>query len=151
MKRMYEKPMASIETFISNEYVAACYSLSCKIGKYTNNPVTNDIWDNTESGPNRSHAASGTGNCSDPGSNYITVDSNGKFLSLEEWRSDLNNGKGAFLHGRLDRYEDLNGDGKCGPKDYIAWTTSYTDKNGTREWHHWGYTQVADSAHPNHS
>ena len=61
----------------------------------------------------------------------------------------MNNNKGGWLHGTKVAYEDLNGDGKCGPKDYIAWNTSTSD--GKRTWHHWGYTVAADPKHPNHS
>ena len=32
MKRLYETPMACAEEFMPNEYVAACYKLSCKVG-----------------------------------------------------------------------------------------------------------------------
>lgn len=37
MKKMYEKPMAFEETFVADEYVAACYFLACKRGS--------DKWD----------------------------------------------------------------------------------------------------------
>ena len=32
MKKMYEKPMAFEETFVADEYVAACYFLACERG-----------------------------------------------------------------------------------------------------------------------
>lgn len=154
MKRKYEKPMAFVEAFVADEYVAACYSLSCKVGSHKVNPVTNTVWPSNEyyrSGWGwafeEEHASSGTGNCSDAASNYLTVSDAGTFISLEEWRSDLNNGKGKFLHGTRTGYKDLNKNGKCDAGDYIAWNTT----NGDRTWHHWGIAQTADAAHPNHS
>ena len=146
MKKIYLKPTAYIEAFSANEYVAACYSLACRVGSGEQNPVDGRKWPSASYGEGK-HESSGTGNCSDAGSNYLTVDSNGNFISLEEWRSDLNNYKGGWLHGTKVDYKDLSGDGKCGPGDYIAWNTS----NGTRTWHHWGIAKVADAKHPNHS
>ena len=144
MKKTYLKPTAYIEAFSANEYVAACYSLACRVGSGETNPVTHTIWPSNSRGEEE-HLSSGTGNCSDAGSNYLTVDSNGNFRSLEEWRSDLNNNKGGWLHGTKVAYEDLSGDGKCGPGDYIAWNTSTSD--GKRTWHHWGIAKVADAKH----
>lgn len=151
MKRMYEKPMAYAETFVANEYVAACYSLSCEVGKRTQNPIDHRVWNNSENGPNRFHEASGTGNCSDPGSNYLTVNSRGDFISLEEWRSDMPNGHGgtgAFLPGTKIAYSDLNNSKKYDAGDYVSWTTKASDG---RVWKHWGYLHTADPKHPNHS
>lgn len=144
MKKTYLKPTAYIEAFSANEYVAACYSLACKVGSKETNPVTNTIWHSGSNGEEK-HESSGKGNCSDAGSNYLTVDSNGNFMSLEEWRSDMNK----WLHGTKVDYQDLNNDHKCGPGDYIAWNTSTSD--GKRTCHHWGIAAVADSKHPNHS
>lgn len=148
MKKTYLKPTAYIEAFSANEYVAACYSLACNVGSGKINPVTHTKWDSGSNGE-EVHLSSGTGNCSDKGSNYLTVGSNGEFLSLEEWRSDLNDNKGGWLHGTKVDYRDLNNDHKYGPKDYIAWNTSNSD--GTRTWHHCGIAEVADPKHPNHS
>ena len=146
MKKTYLKPTAYIEAFSANEYVAACYSLACKVGSKEPNPVDGTIWPSNSNGEEK-HESSGTGNCSDAGSNYLTVDSNGSLISLEEWRSDLNDYKGGWLHGTIKGYKDLSGDHKYGPGGYIAWNTS----NGQRTWHHWGYAIAADPKHPNHS
>lgn len=153
-KKSYACPTIYIETFIPEEYISVCYSLSCSVGSRTENPVDHTIWPSNEwvgSGRKQyfeeEHASSGSGNCSDTAANYLTVDSKGNFMSLEEWRSDLNNGKGAFLKGTKTGYYDSNGSGKCDAGDYIAWNTV----NGNRTWHHWGIATAADAKHPNHS
>lgn len=135
-------------SFFSKRICSCLLYLACRVGSGETNPVTHTIWPSNSRGEEE-HLSSGTGNCSDAGSNYLTVDSNGNFRSLEEWRSDLNNNKGGWLHGTKVAYEDLSGDGKCGPGDYIAWNTSTSD--GKRTWHHWGIAKVADAKHPNHS
>lgn len=144
MKKAYLKPTAYIEAFSANEYVAACYSLACKVGSKEPNPVDGTIWPSNSDGEEK-HESSGTGNCSDAGSNYLTVDSNGNFMYLDEWRSDMKK----WLRGTKVDYKDLYHDGKCGPGDYIAWNTSTSD--GSRTWHHWGIATVANPKHPNHS
>ena len=78
MKKMYEKPMAFEETFVADEYVAACYFLACKRGsdKWDGNA---DKWGGVdEYGYGVSHSPLGTPHtCGDKTANRVITDNGG--------------------------------------------------------------------------
>lgn len=143
MKRLYETPMACAEEFMPNEYVAACYKLSCKVGDNVKPPY-GFKWDEVEYG-GVSHSPSGTsGTCADATANRIITNDSGVIVSIDE-----HNSQQGWISGDLDEWFDVNGNKVCDPGDVIYWHTNSND--GTRRWNHWGYAVATDSSHPNHS
>lgn len=134
--------------FITNEYVAACFSIACEVANKKINPVTNTIWPVIE-WKDRDHIVShtnGIGTCGASSSNYITTDEYNNITSIAELNS-----KEGWLYGDVTQYEDLNGDGIVNEGDYVAWTTESSWVQDEKAWHHWGYLVASDSKHPNHS
>lgn len=95
MKKMYEKPMAFEETFVADEYVAACYFLACKRGsdKWDGNA---DKWGGVdEYGYGVSHSPLGTPHtCGDKTANRVITDNGGVFKNVQE-----HNGQQGWISG----------------------------------------------------
>lgn len=145
MKKMYEKPMAFEETFVADEYVAACYFLACKRGsdKWDGNA---DKWGGVdEYGYGVSHSPLGTPHtCGDKTANRVITDNGGVFKNVQE-----HNGQQGWLSGTYYGYDDNDDNGKLSPGDTVYWCT-YSGNKG-RRWNHYGTLEQADANHPNHS
>lgn len=142
MKREYKHPQVVVEGFAPNEYVAACYTLACKVGSY--GAPSESYWNAPEKGK-VSHSEIGTaGTCGDENANRILTDDNGVIVSIQE-----NNSQQGWINGALDKWIDVNSNGKCDAGDIIYWHT--VSGNNDRRWNHYGVAQTADANHPNHS
>lgn len=146
MKTTWETPRILVQEFEANEYVAACYTVGCEIGR-----------------GNREFARSGNGG-------YL-FDKLGKYSGFSEYNYPSNgdgmphgdpcgnhtefrdngvmfeSGKGST--GSIVGYIDKNSDDKLSDGDYLYWTT--IDVNGTGTYHHFGTVHSASTAHPNRS
>ena len=76
MKRKYERPMAFEETFMTNEYVAACWGVACSI-ESANKVDQNNPWVD--------HKAK---HCGLETNQHIYTDSNGVAVSMIEEKTD---------------------------------------------------------------
>ena len=145
MKRMYEKPMAYIENFTSNEYVAACYYLACQVGPGEKNGSNGSHWHENEKG-GVDHAALGTPKtCADKSANRVITD-NGL---LSDSQVGEYNGQQGWITGGIDDWVDSQPDGKVNAGDYIYWHT--VDSDGNRRWNHYGKLELVSNGKPNHS
>lgn len=119
MKKMYEKPMAFEETFVADEYVAACYFLACKRGsdKWDGNA---DKWGGVdEYGYGVSHSPLGTPHtCGDKTANRVITDNGGVFKNVQE-----HNGQQGWISGTYYGYDDNDDNGKLSPGDTVYWCT----------------------------
>lgn len=127
-KREYGIPVIKEEAFAADEYVAACWSVSCDYGNTGKEYVE---------GPGVSHGmqASGTG-CGYANNQWIKIDDNGNVSMVEE--NTWNQGD---LPCRITNYNwerDVTLDASIVQKDMnIYWTTHATDGTN-RTWHHYG-------------
>lgn len=146
--KIYIKPMMSSELFMTNEYVAACFSIACKVADKETNPVTDTVWKvvEWEKGDHIVSHTKGSGTCGASSSNYITTDEYNNITSIAE----LNSQQG-WLYGKIIEYEDLTNDKIVNEGDYVAGTTESSWAQDNNTWHHWGYLVASDSKHPNHS
>ena len=132
MKKMYEKPMAFEETFVADEYVAACYFLACKRGsdKWDGNA---DKWGGVdEYGYGVSHSPLGTPHtCGDKTANRVITDNGGVFKNVQE-----HNSQQGWISGTYYGYDDNDDNGKLSPGDTVYWCT-YSGNKG-RRWNHYG-------------
>lgn len=150
MKRVYEKPMAFEEAFVSNEYVAACYYLACLVGSkgtFSKNDKANYLWKSDEKGYGIWHSANQKGTCSDKHANRVITDHGGIFEKVQE-NNSASGGQG-WINGGFDDWIDVKNDGKMNAGDIIYWHTNNSDNK--RQWNHYGVLEAADSNHPNHS
>ena len=141
MKEKWTAPRTVIEKFTPNEYVAACWVVSCSWSQANDYEKRNNYWD----GGNVKHVSNECGNFS----HQYLVDNNGDGTpdAMYEQSSEL---------GRLDCtiYKDLGYSeiiqdlSTIDVGDYIYWTTS----SGDRTWHHQGWVKsTAPTNHPNAS
>lgn len=136
MKKTWQVPRIQVQEFEANEYVAACYSLYCKVagdGKGTYNKDTkfnyNVSWGNfgTIQGDWMDH---------------------GKPCALG---TSYNKDKGEFYeYGKLSKASDIRID-----KDVLSDGTQYAtwishDVNGSGDYTHYGFAKAVDNR-PNHS
>lgn len=144
MKKIYKKPIACEETFMSNEYVAACWGVACSIdpaNKYEKNH--NNTWIAGE-GSDKPH---GIDHCGQSANQHITTNSNNVAISMIEDGTDRLGKLNCTLYtdesySKTRKYSDV----KIG--DYIYWTTS---ASGSRTWHHQGRVTGTYPNKPNHS
>lgn len=135
MKRKYERPMAFEETFMTNEYVAACWGVARSIDPA--NEVDKDH-------PTVNHTA---GHCGLETNQHIYTDSNGVAISMIEEGTD---GLGKLPCNLYTdpSYQHQRSYASVKPKEYIYWTTTSSDG---RTWHHQGYVKPTYKNRPNHS
>lgn len=115
MKRKYERPMAFEETFMTNEYVAACWGVACSIDS------ANKVDDGH---PRVDHTAD---HCGLDTNQHIYTDSKGVAVSMiEEGTDGLGNLPCNLYTDSSYRYSKSYSSVKQG--DYIYWTT----KSGNR-------------------
>lgn len=134
MKRKYERPMAFEETFMTNEYVAACWGVACSIDS-ANEVDQNNPWVD--------HKAK---HCGLETNQHIYTDSNGVAVSMIEEKTDRLGNLTCNLYTDSS-YRDSKPYSSVKPGDYIYWTT----KSGHRTWHHQGYVKPTYKNRPNHS
>lgn len=145
MRRKYERPMAYEESFVANEYVAACYYLACE---KESNPAlciaTN--WETPEFGPDTTHAKGYKKNsCTDPQANRVVSDTgllHGAQVGEYNWKQ-------GWITGGIDKWVDTTPKGQINTGDIVYWHTLSAD--GKRRWNHVGTIKNVDSSHPNHS
>ena len=146
MKRKYESPMAYEETFVANEYVAACFYLACEREKRPDLASVATKWDDKEFGFDITHAKEYKKNsCTDPAANRVVSD-DGFFHGAEVGEY---NWKQGWITGGIDNWIDNKTKGKLDPGDIIYWHTFSADHK--RRWNHVGTLQQTDPSHPNHS
>ena len=134
MKRKYERPMAFEETFMTNEYVAACWGVACSIDSA--NKVDKDH-------PTVNHTAD---HCGLDTNQHIYTNSKGVAVSMiEEGTDGLGNLTCNLYTDSTYRYSKRYSSVK--PGNYIYWTTT----SGNRTWHHQGYVKSTYENRPNHS
>ena len=135
MKRKYERPMAFEETFMTNEYVAACWGVACSIDSA--NKVDKDH-------PTVNHTAD---HCGLDTNQHIYTNSKGVAVSMiEEGTDGLGNLTCNLYTDSTYRYSKRYSSVK--PGDYIYWTTTSSDG---RTWHHQGSVKSTYKNRPNHS
>ncbi len=143
MKRRYEKPMAYVEEFGANEYIAACYYLACRRGDYGTSGIENHWSDKEYGGVSHSHLGT-PATCADSSANRVITDDGGKYQKVQE-----KNGEQGWISGGFDYWIDKNNINKMDAGDIIYW---YTKSNSNdRRWNHYGILELADKNHPNHS
>lgn len=134
MKRKYERPMAFEETFMTNEYVAACWGVACSIDS-ANKVDQNNPW--------VKHKAN---HCGLETNQHIYTDSNGVAVSMIEERTNRLGDLTCNLYTDSS-YQYSKPYSSVKPGEYIYWTT----KSGHRTWHHQGYVKPTYKNRPNHS
>lgn len=135
MKRKYIKPMASIENFVANEYVAACWGVACSI-----DPA--NTYDQYTTGVDHR-----SDHCGTETNQHIYTNSNNTPVSMIEEGTD---GLGnltceLYTNSQYSRKKNIT---QVKPGDYIYWTTKADDG---RVWHHQGYVKQTYPNRPNHS
>lgn len=140
MKRKYIKPMASIENFAANEYVAACWGVACSTSP--SNKYESSIWNS-----NQKHRDE---HCGTATNQHITTDSHNVAISMIE---DGTEGLGKLkcnlytdgTYSKSRSYDSVH------IGDYIYWTTSSGTGYNKRTWHHQGTVYSTYGNRPNHS
>lgn len=146
MMKKWERPIAVVEEFEPNEYVAVCWGVACSV----------DAANEVEQGWMINHWESNYANGQTHSSDHCGTMTN-------QWVIDDNN------DGTVDRMVETGTDGlgnlNCtlytdasykttasfsgvNIGSYIYWTTS---ASGDRTWHHQGKVIGTDSSHPNRS
>ena len=153
MKRVYERPLMTAELFEANEYVAACWGVSCIVnlaneveeGMAPTNPKMNG---NNNFADGQTHSLAGCGTASNQYLRDITGD--GTVDSMQEYKSVAVAGSNwldckVYTNAKYDTLKDIS---SVNPGDYIYWTTSASDG---RVWYHQGEAVATETAHPNRS
>lgn len=127
MKTKWITPRTEIETFIPNEYIAACWGVHCFTGLANDYEKRNGYWDNR----NVSHTEDHCGNIT----NQLIIDRNGDNIAEQMIET------GTDGLGRLPCtiYTDINYNverpiSSVNIGSTIFWTTT----SGSRTWHHQG-------------
>lgn len=166
MKEMWEKPRILVEEFAPNDYVAACYQLSCQNGGDPKDRPINgetgkaytdaEFWGEKYSNPGKGGGVwkgyryywlddSHSGACTDPDKNAIQVNGdNGDNISI--WESS---NWGETLPSEVTYTKDYNNNGVFDAGDLFAWVTF--SKVTFQYWLHWAYAGFCDENHPNRS
>ena len=138
--RRWETPRAEVEEFMPNEYCSSCWGVACEIG-----PANE--YDKKKLGEN-SHRLD---HCGNPGNQVL------KDLG-KDGIADVMQEVGTDGLGTLDckiysdqYYSQSLAVSQVHPGDRIYWTTSVTDRYGTRTWHHQGWVQETVKGHPHRS
>lgn len=168
MKEMWEAPRIAVEEFVANDYVSACFGVSCRMGydkKFPDGLSETTLWGAFENnsaikgdltladtgrrgdnGPNGiewdEHATNGQyGNCSSSDSNFISETGTG--YAIYEYNQDQQRN----LNGMVTYFTDENNDKKFDLGGIFAWVTW----NANYYWRHWAYASNYDDNHPNRS
>lgn len=140
MKTKWITPRTEIEAFVPDEYVAACWGVSCNWSDSNQYEKLHGYWDNG----NVSHAANHCGRSS----NQVIMDEN------EDGTADYMEERGTDGLGTLRciiyqdaSYNTLRDISTVKPGNPIFWTTT----SGSRTWHHQGTVTGKDINRPNMS
>ena len=140
MKQKWIRPQTTIEKFVPDEYIAACWGVACSIDEANAYEQSHYTW--TDEGRKSwydlgcTHDIAHCGNST----NQVIYDYNGDGTPdemIEEGTDGLGN-----LHCTIS-----GGIGNVGIGDYIHWTTT----SGNRTWHHQGKVIAEFPGRPNHS
>ncbi|MGN0774766.1 MAG: hypothetical protein ACI4MP_13360 [Candidatus Ventricola sp.] len=163
MKEKWEAPRIAVEEFVANDYVSACFGVSCQMG-YTQGTLPNDLsattlWGAFENDPTKKgslsladeqsnkiewddHATNGQyGNCSSSDSNFISETDTGYDIY------EYNAAQQRNLNGMVTYFTDANNDNRFDLGGIFAWVTW----NAKFYWRHWAYATDYDENHPNRS
>lgn len=147
MKKVYKKPMAYEEVFITENYcTVACYKIACNIH---NHEIPKESWHKHQDYfyDKSNHSGWNGRGCLSADLNRILVNSDGTLKSVEEYSErggGANNGNG-WMAGEFD-HADSN---VLKPGVTVYWSTYRADRN--TGWNHYGTIQQVDPNHPNHS
>lgn len=145
MKMRWEEPRIEVQQFMPNEYVAACWGVSCSVD------AANDVekrwvlncWEsNYEKG--QTHDAAHCGMQTNQW--VIDDDGNGTVDRMIETGTDGLGDLTCTLYTGPD-YKGVTSFSGVTTGSYIYWTTT----SGNRTWHHQGRVVGTDSSHPNRS
>lgn len=116
MKKNWGMPKTVVQRFEPNEYVAACWTVACKVGY--GNYGEYGSWDDWNhwggDAPYGGNCDDHTGSCSIAGNNQFNVSENGTVSFYAENSSDQGS-----LHGGYTDCIDLNYNGKIDDGDII--------------------------------
>ena len=147
MKKEYVAPVIVGEEFSANEYVAACWTVACKVGNGNYGGYGEEQnwqhWDEVAPYGTRGDMHNHTGSCSIAVNNQFKVEGNNVSFYAE------NNDQQGSLNGGYTDYIDENKDGIINDGDIIFWYT--LGSNPDRRWNHYGVVTVANKSHPNRS
>lgn len=140
MKKRWGTPVAVVEKFEVNEYVAACWGVGCVWTDANKYEKENGFWDNG----NVSHAADHCGNSS----NQVIYDYNDDGIgdAMYECGTDGLGDLECIIYTDSSYTNKINVS-QVKLDTYIYWTTS----SGNRTWHHQGYVRATAEGHPNRS
>ena len=144
-RKVWKQPVATIQKFAPNEYVAACYSLYCLVSG-DGNRFTGNTWHD-------GHGAHGREAYND------TTIWHGLSTPLDGQLHGAPCANGSSLNTATSTYYEyhkasavgnitLGADAGNG-RQYAVWTSE--DVNGTGHYSHYGYAVLDDKDHPNHS
>lgn len=150
MKKMYERPMANIEEFAANEYVATCWKVGCSNNttyrNHNSNAPYGNQWKQQEGRYNSAFSHNGT--CRHAENNYFSAIGTSITFKHEDTTGQGNDNQGSELGGGFDYWYDKNGDNIVNAGDVVYWHTTNSEP---RTWNHWGYVETVDKAHVNRS
>lgn len=129
VKKMWTQPMATVQKFIANEYIAACWGVKCVVtGTHINDEFGN------ETTPNTSHRAQF---CGDPTHYQIKLNANNVPESMTEISTDGLGDLPCTLYEN-PAYTTVKDISTVKANDYLYWTTDSTKGGYKRVWHHHG-------------
>ena len=117
--RTWEQPLATVEKFIANEYVAACWGVKCDV-----------VGDDPVKADGVTHRAQF---CGDPEHYQIHLNDSNIPDSMTEIKTDNLGDLPCTLYTD-ESYSTVKDISTVKATDYIYWTTS----SGNRTWHHHG-------------
>lgn len=146
MLEKWETPRVTIQEFEPNEYVAACWTVACKVGKGNYGGYGNqDRWQHWGGGaPFGGNCHDHTGSCSIAKNNQFNVSEDGVVSFYAENSSDQGS-----LNGGYTDFIDKNGNNVIDHGDIIFWYT--LSGNSDRRWNHYGEVVNPTPNHPNRS
>ena len=145
MKKRWGTPMAMVEEFEANEYVAVCWGVACDVSWANDYEQKYGFWEDG----NVSHASDHCGNSS----NQVIYDRNndGVGEAMVETGTDGLGTLTCTIYTDYNRYTGrFTGQTSASQVevgDLIYWTTS----SGNRTWHHRGTVTATAEGHPNRS
>ena len=145
MMKKWERPMAVVEKFEPNEYVAVCWGVACDVDWANKYEQDHGFWDKG----NVSHASDHCGNSS----NQVIYDrdNNGVGEAMVETGTDglgtLNCTIYTACNEQTGKFSGPISASDVGIGDTIYWTTT----SGSRTWHHKGTVTATAEGHPNRS
>lgn len=141
-RKQYYPPRITVEKFIPNEYVAACWGVGCDYSwanDYEKNNNTK-VWQSDKENGHRS------GHCGSS-SNQVIIDRDGDNIP------DLMREEGTDGLGRLNCtiYSDEFNTPLSVASVSVGMTIYWTTSVGSKTWHHKGTVEPKLSGRPNHS